>query len=1107
MNTMRPSYEELEQQLRDTQATLDALIRSQNTMMDASKGKAEHGNAVEGSRHDPHESDGLLTSRLIAAFNAMKDLIWIMDANYRVMWSNQAGIDGVPCCRLMINEKPCYELLHGVSEPIPGCPVVRAKQSMKRERLEIKVDERYYEITVDPYADNNGRFNGCVHIISDITAVKHAQLARQKTENLFSWLAEKATDIIFRYELKPHRGFTYVSPAATLITGYTPEEHYADPDLGMKIVHPDDRHLLEAYFSNTGSFNTPLELRWVRKDGSAFWTEQRNVPVYDKDGEIIAIEGIARDITSRKVSEERQKELERKLQTIIENIDGTVYRCKFDPNWTMEYISPACKSLTGYAPEELINNSLLSFNDIIRPDWREYCWQVWQDALPNQQTVELEYPIVTRTGEVKWVWERGCGIFNAEGNLIALEGFITDITERRNADEELRKLSRTVEQSPVSVIITDTKGIIEYVNEKFTRLTGFSKSEAIGQNPRILQSGVQGKQFYQKMWDTISKGQVWTGELCNKKKNGELYWESAIISPIRNLNGEISHYVGVKEDITEQKRTATGNKILIRLSNLLHEEENLERFFEVVRQELAQLYDTKNFFAARYFAETDTLKKWVFYDENDSFDTWDAKISLSGHVAKLNTSILLQGNEISEFGIQHGIPITGTKPLCWLGVPIVVRKMVYGVLVVQDYQNVQAYGLADKGLLEMVAHEIGVFIEKQQYLRDLIRAKEKAEESDRLKSAFLANMSHEIRTPMNGILGFSELLKAPDLSSEEREEYIALINKSGERMLNIINDIIDISRIEAGVVELHPEETDINEQVDFIFNFFIPQANEKGLKLLLNNTLKAEQSRVITDKEKVYAILTNLVKNAIKYTHHGQIEIGCSGNNDLLEFYVKDTGIGIPADRLSAIFERFVQADIEDRMAYQGAGLGLAITKAYVDMLGGKIWVESEVGQGSTFRFTLPVSTNKADADGTAQLPKPAETTGKKEKPNVLIVEDDDTSVLVLRRMIQPLCDKILWAENGAEAVETVRQNPDIDLILMDMRMPIMNGYEATKKIREFDKDVIIVAQTAYAMVGDRELSIEAGCNDYITKPISKEKLIKLISNNFRMKEEHTANL
>ena len=375
-------------------------------------------------------------------------------------------------------------------------------------------------------------------------------------------------------------------------------------------------------------------------------------------------------------------------------------------------------------------------------------------------------------------------------------------------------------------------------------------------------------------------------------------------------------------------------------------------------------------------------------------------------------------------------------------------------------------------------------------------AKEKAEESDRLKSAFLANMSHEIRTPMNGILGFADLLKEPDLTGAEQNEYINIIKKSGARMLNIINDLVDISKIESGQTEVVMTTCDVNEQLGFIYNFFIPEVEAKGLQLQLNNSLLPDEAVVETDCEKMYAILTNLVKNALKYSNHGTIEMGCFlGVSEPVEliYYVKDTGIGIPLDKQVVIFNRFVQADVTDQKALQGAGLGLAIIKSYVEMLGGKIWLESEENKGSTFYFTIPY--HPVVKLKVVEEPNytPILTLPKKKKIKILIAEDDETSELLLSEIIRKFCNDVLYAKTGIEAVVACRIHPDIDLILMDIQMPEMNGYEATREIRKFNKSVMIIAQTAFILTVDREKALAAGCDDYITKPIHRDTLMALL--------------
>ena len=380
---------------------------------------------------------------------------------------------------------------------------------------------------------------------------------------------------------------------------------------------------------------------------------------------------------------------------------------------------------------------------------------------------------------------------------------------------------------------------------------------------------------------------------------------------------------------------------------------------------------------------------------------------------------------------------------------------------------------------------------------ELIAAKEKAEESDRLKSAFLANMSHEIRTPMNGILGFADLLKEQDITVEDQQDYINIIKNSGVRMLNILNDIIDISKIESGMMEVDIKESNINEQIEYIYTFFKPEVKDKGMQLSYINSLPSKEAIIKTDREKIFAIITNLVKNAIKYSEKGSIEFGYNKKGEYLEFFVKDTGIGIAKGMQKAIFDRFIQADFADHQAIQGAGLGLSITKAYVEMLGGKIWVESEEGKGSTFYFTIPYNTEPQVIMAIKNVVSRDKEDSQIKKLKILIAEDDPTSEKLITKMIEKYCKEDLHVRTGVEAVEACLHHRDIDLVLMDIQMPEMDGYEAARQIRQFNNKVIIIAQTAFGFKGDREKAIEAGCNEYISKPIDKALLKELIKKHF----------
>lgn len=401
---------------------------------------------------------------------------------------------------------------------------------------------------------------------------------------------------------------------------------------------------------------------------------------------------------------------------------------------------------------------------------------------------------------------------------------------------------------------------------------------------------------------------------------------------------------------------------------------------------------------------------------------------------------------------------------------------------------------------KVITHFVGTGVDitkRKQVERELIEAKEKAEESDRLKTSFLSNMSHEIRTPMNGILGFTSLLKEPKLSGEEQQEYISIIEKAGDRMLNIINDIVNISKIESGLTEISISETNINEQIEYVCSFFKPEATQKGLTLTCTRFLSSNFAIVNTDKEKVYAILTNLMKNAIKYTKSGSVEIGCEIKGKFLRYFVKDTGIGIYQDKMKMVFERFRQASESHTRDYEGAGLGLSISKAYAEMLGGEIWVESEDGKGSTFFVTIPydvvVTVNNIDNKTITA----AESIVHPENLKILIAEDDAASEMLVRIVLSTFSSNILDAKTGTEAVEICRNNSDIDLILMDIKMPDMDGFEAARQIRRFNKNVVIIAQTAWGFVGNSEKAIESGCNDYISKPIDLVALKGLIQKHF----------
>lgn len=422
------------------------------------------------------------------------------------------------------------------------------------------------------------------------------------------------------------------------------------------------------------------------------------------------------------------------------------------------------------------------------------------------------------------------------------------------------------------------------------------------------------------------------------------------------------------------------------------------------------------------------------------------------------------------------------------------------VLVLVLYKWLPAEIKQNQAIKDLIYKKNAELLQKNQ---ELIYAKEKAEESARLKTEFLNNISHEIRTPMNGIIGFSEMLDSPDISNEKRSFYAKIVQNSSEQLLRIIDDILEISNLEAKQETVKETRFCLNELLDELFSIFQLKAQETEIGFVLKKELSYSESQIITDKTKINKILSSLLENAFRFTRTGSVEIGYNIIANNLVFYIKDTGIGISPENLENVFERFSQEEKEISRKYGGLGLGLSISKENAKLLGGDITVHSEKGMGTTFYVTIPyISSPKVDGNTSEPFVNSPIPSGK-DNYTVLIAEDEEVNYQYLKKLLQKRADvnyTIIHAKNGKEAVEICTDRTNIDIVLMDIKMPVMNGYEATEKIKSLFPQIPIIAQTAYSTESDRLLALQFGCDDFISKPIDKEKLFALMHKHMHKK-------
>ncbi len=631
----------------------------------------------------------------------------------------------------------------------------------------------------------------------------------------------------------------------------------------------------------------------------------------------------------------RQREQMRQALALSEERFELAMRGANDGLWDWDviqgtvYYSPRFKEMIGYGIGEIADR-LEEWSQRVHPDdmakTRAVLDAYMAGELPNY---EVSFRFRHKNGRYLWVLSRGVAVRDGAGAPVRMVGTLTDITKRVELEAQLQQFKHVLDEHAI-VSMSDVAGNITYANERFCTLSGYPRDELIGRNHRILKSGVHSDALYQDLWLTISQGRVWRGEICNRARDGRLYWVLATIAPILDEEGLPHQYISIRADITRNK-------------------------------------------------------------------------------------------------------------------------------------EIEA---------------------------DLRQAKEAAEAASRAKSQFLANVSHEIRTPMNGVLGMIDLALATELDDEQRD-YLDTAHASADILLDIINDILDLSKIEAGRLDIHPDAVDIHALLTDLIRAFEPRCRSKALQL----TLRVDENLpglIEVDSTRLRQILINLLGNAIKFTDTGGVVLDVHPVGDTLRFGVRDTGIGIPPDKQTEIFQAFSQADGSITRKFGGTGLGLTISRRLVELMGGFIGLMSTPGQGSEFFFTLPL--RPASGPRAAAEPDPAPASGQRHEGRILLAEDNPINQKLVVSLLTKAGYGIATALTGREALDRLAQEP-FDLVLMDMQMPDLDGIEATRLIRQRERasgarPIPIIAITANAYASDRARCLEAGMNDFITKPLARDALL-----------------